>query len=89
MTAPTGRALVLTDVQLDHLAERIAERLRAEGNASCSSRSLRLVDSRTVADTLGVSRDCVYSHATELGGQRIGGGPRGRLRFDLGYALAA
>jgi len=48
-----------------------------------------LVDAAVIADALGVSRDCVYTHATELGGKRIGGGPRGRLRFDLDQTLAA
>jgi hypothetical protein len=46
-----------------------------------------LVDAATVAAALGVSRHCVYAHADELGGQRIGDGPRGRLRFDLVTAL--
>jgi hypothetical protein len=49
----------------------------------------RLVDAAVVADALGISRDCVYAHAAELGGKRIGEGPRGRLRFDLDQALAA
>jgi hypothetical protein len=48
-----------------------------------------LVTAATVANALGVSRDYVYAHAAELGGKRIGDGPRGRLRFDLDQALAA
>lgn len=48
-----------------------------------------LVDAATVARRLGVSRDYVYSHADELGGWRLGDGPRGRLRFDLDQALDA
>ncbi|MFZ1927367.1 MAG: hypothetical protein WAU42_14660 [Solirubrobacteraceae bacterium] len=48
-----------------------------------------LVDAATVANALGVSRDCVYAHVDALGGERIGTGPRGRLRFDLDRALAA
>ena len=35
------------------------------------------------------ARATVDAHADELGGQRIGAGPRGRLRFDLNRALAA
>jgi hypothetical protein len=50
---------------------------------------VRIVDAATLAAELGVSRDFVYAHASELGGQRLGGGPRGRLRFDLAQALAA
>jgi hypothetical protein len=48
-----------------------------------------LVDAAAVAEALGVSRETVYAHAAELGGQRIGDGPRGRLRFGLDQALAA
>jgi hypothetical protein len=48
-----------------------------------------LVDAAAVADALGVSRDFVYAHATELGGHRIGNGSRGRLRFDLAYVFEA
>jgi hypothetical protein len=32
---------------------------------------------------LGVARSFVYAHAAELGGYRLGTGPRARLRFDL------
>jgi hypothetical protein len=38
---------------------------------------------------LGVSRQWVYEHAEELGGQRIGSGKRPRWRFDLTVARAA
>jgi len=67
----------------DAIAERVADLLHDR------SPRPRLVDAATVADALGVSRDCVYAHAAELGGERIGSGPRGRLRFDLYRALAA
>lgn len=65
----------------DTIAERVAALLTAEP-AHCL-----LVDAATLATVLGVSRDCVYAHAAELGGERIGSGPRGRLRFDLDRAL--
>jgi hypothetical protein len=65
------------------IAERVAELLPGEQPRT------QLVDAATLAQALGVSRDCVYAHAVELGGQRIGVGPRGRLRFDLDRALAA
>jgi hypothetical protein len=48
-----------------------------------------LVDAAAVAKALGVSRDFIYDHAAELGGERIGNGRRGRLRFDLTVALTA
>jgi hypothetical protein len=81
--------VVLTDAQLDALADRIAERLRAADSASRPSVAPRLVDARAVAQAIGISRDAVYAHADQLGGHRVGDGPRGRLRFDLDQALAA
>jgi hypothetical protein len=37
---------------------------------------------RQVADHYAVTRDFIYAHANELGGIRLGTGPRPRLRFD-------
>lgn len=37
---------------------------------------------RQVADHYAVTREFVYAHANELGGIRLGTGPRPRLRFD-------
>lgn len=42
-----------------------------------------LVDARTVALAVGLSAEWVRDHAPELGGIRVGTGPRGRWRFDL------
>src|ERR1035441_1555399 len=78
-SALTPRELMLVDA----IAERVVERLRGELVRGS------LVDAATVADALGVSRDCVYAHAHELGGHRVGAGARGRLRFDLNRALLA
>jgi len=62
-------------------AARVMEMLQGQ------ARSHDLVDAARLAQALGVSRDTVYAHVTELGGRRIGAGPRGRLRFDLDAAL--
>jgi hypothetical protein len=78
-SALNPRELLLVDA----IVERVAGLLRetpARGG---------LVDAAAIAAALGVSRDCIYAHAVELGGERIGNGPRGRLRFDLDQALAA
>lgn len=72
----------LTDEQIERLADSIGERL-------CEAQQVRLVDAATLAQELGVSRDFVYAHACDLGGERIGAGPRGRLRFDRDRALSA
>ena len=64
---------------IEAIAQRVAQLLRDEPE---SEPSVRLVDAATVAERLGVERDWVYAHATQLGAVRLGG-PRGRLRFDL------
>jgi hypothetical protein len=74
---PNERLLV------EAIADRVAELLHPPPTHG------PLVDAKTLADTLGVSRDYIYAHAEELGGKRIGTGLRGRLRFDVGSALAA
>jgi hypothetical protein len=71
--------------QLEQLARRVAdlvtERLRANDGAP------RVVDSQGLAEALGVSADWVRAHSQDLGGRRLGDGPRGRLRFDLDQAV--
>lgn len=46
-----------------------------------------LVDARTLAGYLSVSRSWVYAHADELGAVRFGTGARPRLRFHVGTAI--
>jgi hypothetical protein len=77
--------LDLSPETITAIAERVAEML-TNGVPGAQS---TLVDAQTVARKLGVSRDSVYRHATELGGHRVGDGPRGPLRFDLDRALSA
>jgi hypothetical protein len=81
-----GPGVALTPQELllvDTITNRIAGLLDAiPARAS-------LVDAATAASALGVSRDYVYAHADELGGKRVGDGPRGRLRFDLDQAVAS
>ena len=56
------------------LAERLeARRVEREGWVSAD----------VVARHLGTDRDYVYEHAAELGGVRLGEGPKARLRFRL------
>lgn len=69
---------------VDAIARRIAELL-----ADNTPPRAGLVDSAELADLLDVSRDFIYSHATELGAIRLGDGARARLRFDVETARAA
>jgi hypothetical protein len=58
------------------LGDPVLERRRQGGD------SPRLLDAATVAQRLGVSREYVYSHARELGGRKLGNGPKAPWRFD-------
>ena len=69
--------LTLTAADVDAIAARVVELLRDE-------RRLALyVDTSAVARMLHVSGDWVRDHAAELGGIRVGDGPKGALRFDV------
>lgn len=73
----------LDPVQLEELAELVADRL-AIALAAGERRSVGgLVDAATVAARLGLTRDFVYRNAERLGAVRVGDGARPRLRFDL------
>jgi hypothetical protein len=47
------------------------------------------VDAGELARVLGVDREWVYDHGDQLGAIRLGDGPRPRLRFEVGRAVAA
>jgi hypothetical protein len=51
------------------------------------SASTSYVDAASVARHLGVSAEWVRDRGLELGGERVGTGPRPRWRFDLELAL--
>lgn len=74
-------------IELDQLADAIAERVLAGLNGAKPASSL--VDAATLAAELGTSPRFVYEHADELGAMRLGSGPKARLRFDLEAARAA
>ena len=87
-------AAEITPQAIEQIAQRVAQLLshelqpadatdEATGVLNPPEVKPPLVDAATVAVALGVSRVFVYDHAYELGGRRIGNGPRGRLRFDL------
>lgn len=67
-----GVALDLTDDQVEDLRWQLGV---VTGGSD-------LIDAAAVAKCLGVSREHVYEHAEELGGQKIGNGPKSHWRFD-------
>ena len=69
--------LVLTDDQLDRLADRVAIRL---ASAKVAPKPMLTVED--VCATFQVSRAWVYENAARLGGVKLGSGARAPLRFD-------
>jgi hypothetical protein len=69
-------APVLPDTELRRLARFIAKELEALQGFQPA-----LLTASDVARQYGLSRGWVYKHARELGGQRMGTGPKARLRF--------
>jgi predicted DNA-binding transcriptional regulator AlpA len=63
------------------VAARVFDLIRSEELLSRAGAAQPWLDAQEVARRLGVSREWVYEHADELGGARIGRGPRPRLRF--------
>jgi hypothetical protein len=69
---------------IEAVAARVVALLRDETQGR-----RRYVDAATLARILGVRRGWVYSRARELGGVRLGDGPRAPLRFDIERVRAA
>jgi hypothetical protein len=72
---PSG-APILPDAELRRLARFIATELE-----TLQGLQPALLSAAEVARQYGLSRGWVYKHARELGGQRMGTGPKARLRF--------
>jgi hypothetical protein len=71
---------------LDALAEKVAERLAVFiPDLVAAAHVARMVDAKECARELRVSRDYVYDHRAELGGEKVAG----IIRFDLERARAA
>lgn len=76
----------LHDDQLAELADLVVERLRSDAVAAPDRTGF--VAAKVVADTIGMSADWVREHAEDLGGRRMGNGPKSRWRFDLAEAVS-
>ncbi len=73
---PTPVKLNAEDIEA--VTARVVQLLREQADAP-----ERYVDAATLARTLNVDRDWVYSRARELGALRLGDGPKAPLRFDV------
>lgn len=82
-------ARTLADALVPEIAAEIVEQVRRMLATQAGGAVPQAVDAATLAEHLGVTRGFVYEHADELGGVRLGDGPRARLRFDLDRALEA
>lgn len=67
----------LSDADVEAIAARVADLL---GERSGADRSL--VSPATLARLLDLSAEWVRDHGVELGGVRMGDGPKARWRFD-------
>jgi hypothetical protein len=72
--------VALADLVANRVAEQLSPGARSAGG---------LVDAKTLAQLLGVSRDFVYERAAELGGVKLGTGSRAPWRFNVDRARAA
>jgi hypothetical protein len=79
----------LADAIVPEVAAQIVEQVRVMLARPTSAIGPQVIDAAMLAERLGVSRWFIYEHADELGGVRLGDGPRARLRFDLDQALEA
>lgn len=73
-----GLALDLTDDQVADLWEQLSvepERRTVTGDSG-------LLTTAQAAEWLGFSADYVRDHAAELGGRKMGAGPKAQWRFD-------
>src|ERR1700731_2784567 len=70
-------------------AERLATKLLATAGSPAPPSERTMLDPKALAKRLGVSAGYVYEHAVELGGVKIGTGPKARWRFDPGRASEA
>src|SRR4051812_6949431 len=74
---------VLTSADLNAIADAVADELQARGLVARHGQPpATIMTAAQVAAMLGRSRDWVYAHADELGGFRLGHGPRARLGFQ-------
>lgn len=71
---------------IEAIAQRVAELLSERDRRIGGP---RLVDAGQLAQQLGLSRSWVYEHAQDLGGMRLGHGPKARLRFNPETAAKA
>ncbi len=82
--SPPHSLLVLDATTVEAIAQRTAELLREPSRPTG-----KRVDAARVAEALGVTRQWVYEHAEELGGERLSESARSRWRFDLEAVLSA
>ncbi len=69
--------------EVEAIAQRVVELLQP------ATPDRGWVRAEVVCRRFGVSPTWVYAHANELGGIRLGTGPKARLRFDLDRCRAA
>jgi len=72
----------VSEAMRDELAEAVARRVVAMLEIPQPA-AVPWLTAEQVAQVLAVDRAYVYEHAAELGGRRLGDGPKARLRFRV------
>lgn len=77
----------ITPDVIEQIAHRVADLLTQRDQRPTDSGAMLTVNQ--LAIRLNVTRAWIYEHAAELGGIRLGNGPKARLRFDPDTAIQA
>lgn len=77
----------ITPEVIEQIAHRVADLLTQRDRRPVDSGGMLTVNQLSIR--LNVTRAWVYEHAQELGGIRLGDGPKARLRFDPDTAIQA
>lgn len=77
----------ITPEVIEQIACRVADLLTQRAHRQEAVGGMLTVNQ--LALRLNVTRAWIYEHANELGGVRLGEGPKARLRFDLDTAMQA
>lgn len=79
--------MTLTAADVEAIAQRTADLLLSKLSGQASDG--RYLDANEAGALIGMSARYMRDHADEFGAQRVGRGPKPRLRFDRETVLAA
>ena len=75
-----------TERFIENLVDALADRIAAKWSGGAHDGSPEVVGAAALAKRIGASAQWVRDHAEELGGWRLGNGPKAPYRFDVDRA---